>query len=76
MLLKLSPASQCQPTLFAAGDSEKSIRLMQAMDQPNRDNGRGTLFHAHEGVAKSWAMKRGRITAAYTTSWEGLPGVE
>jgi DNA polymerase V len=75
MLLELSPASQCQPALFAAGDSEKSIRLMQAMDQLNRDYGRGTVFYAREGIAKSWAMKRGRMTAAYTTSWEGLVGV-
>lgn len=75
MLLELSPASQCQPTLFAAGDSEKSIKLMQAVDQLNRTYGRGTAFLAREGVTKSWAMKRGRMTAAYTTSWDGLVGV-
>ena len=48
-----APKTYSQPTLFAAGDSEKSIRLMQVMDQLNRICGRGTLFHAREGVPKA-----------------------
>ncbi|MFO7541536.1 MAG: Y-family DNA polymerase [Thiobacillus sp.] len=49
--------------------------LMQVIDRANALWGRGTLRLASEGIAKPWHMRRERVSPAYTTRWEDLPGV-
>ena len=48
-------------------------RLMAVMDSVNRRAGRGTLQLASAGTRNAWAMKRERMTPAYTTQWKELP---
>lgn len=78
-LLDLAPKAQQQFSLFAkaggAGDI-KSERLMGALDSINQRFGRSTLRVAAEGIDKSWRMRRGNLSPAYTTSWDGLATVK
>ena len=48
---------------------------MQVMDRINARWGRGTLRSAAEGVARSWRMKRERVSPGYTSRWDQLPKV-
>lgn len=75
MLLDISPANAVQSCLFHEGDGEKATALMQVTDQLNQRYGRKTVFFASEGVRQTWAMKRDRMTQAYTTKWNELPVV-
>ena len=75
MLMDISSAQHIQQSLFDEGDSEKAQVLMQTIDSINREFGKHTLFFAREGIHKSWAMKRGRMTPAYTTRWSDVPSV-
>lgn len=75
MLVDISPADQLQLGLFETGDSAQSQALMQCVDQLNRRYGRGAVFFASEGTRQSWAMKRERMTQAYTTKWSEVPVV-
>ncbi len=75
MLLDISQANAMQGHLFQERDSEKAIALMSAIDQLNRIYGRRAVFFASEGCSKQWAMKRERMTQAFTTRWEDVPVV-
>lgn len=72
MLLDISSAEACQQSLFAAGDDEKSARLMKVVDQLNQTYGKKSIFFAREGTQQAWAMKRQHLTPAYTTRWSDL----
>lgn len=72
MLLDISSAAVCQQSLFTAGDSEKSARLMATVDQLNQTFGKKSVFFAREGTQQAWAMKRQNVTPAYTTKWSDL----
>jgi DNA polymerase V len=48
-------------------------RLMTVMDRVNRRSGSGTLKLGSSGIHSAWAMKREKMTLAYTTRWEELP---
>lgn len=61
---------------FAPALTEDSCSLMQALDSVNRKYGRSTLFFGSEGTSRAWAMKRERLTPAYTTRWEQLRRVK
>uniref|UniRef100_UPI0024E1A3EB DUF4113 domain-containing protein n=1 Tax=Fluviibacter phosphoraccumulans TaxID=1751046 RepID=UPI0024E1A3EB len=77
MLLDLVPLGQRQPSLFAA-EGEESSRpqaLLQVLDEINGRYGRRTLQFAAEGIARSWTMRRERLSPGYTTRWEELPKV-
>ncbi|WP_318356757.1 translesion error-prone DNA polymerase V subunit UmuC [Enterobacter sp.] len=41
--------------------------LMQALDELNKKQGRGTLFFAGQGIAQEWQMKREMLSPRYTT---------
>lgn len=77
-LMNLVPKAQQQFSLFAkaggAGDI-KSERLMGALDNINQKFGRSTVRVAAEGIEKSWKMRRGNLSPAYTTSWDALATV-
>ncbi|PZD70184.1 hypothetical protein C1752_17113 [Acaryochloris thomasi RCC1774] len=75
MLLDISQANTMQGHLFQERNSEKAITLMNTVDQLNRLYGRRAVFFASEGCDQQWAMKRQRMTQAYTTRWEDLPVV-
>ena len=76
MLQELSPKMARQISLFqdTEGD-ERSERLMSVLDDVNQKWGRGTVRLLSEGFDKSWEMRRGNLSPAYTTNWDELPKV-
>lgn len=76
MLCELQPKSVVQGCLFSASAAvEQSEAVMRAMDAINARWGTGTLRSSAEGVSKDWQMRRGNLSPAYTTSWDGVPSV-
>jgi DNA polymerase V len=76
MLSDITSASVIQSTLFTDTlASEKSLKLMAAMDGINLRMGKGAIHLASDGVAQSWRMNRGSMTPAYTSDWNELPVV-
>jgi DNA polymerase V len=53
-------------------DTPQSKALMETIDRLNRKQ-RSTVYFASEGIEKSWAMKRGKMSPQYTTKWDELP---
>jgi DNA polymerase V len=49
---------------------------MSVLDGINTKYGRGTMRLAAEGVDKTWQMRRGNLSNAYTTDWNGLAVVQ
>jgi DNA polymerase V len=75
MLLDISPASAIQGCLFERGDCDRDLLLMATVDRLNQEYGKRAVFFASEGCTQQWAMKRERMTQAYTTRWEDVPVV-
>ena len=77
MLLDLAIENAEQRLLFAEtpNDSERSNRLMDALDRINRTRGRGAVHYAGEGLGERWRMRQKLKSAASTTGWAGVPGV-
>lgn len=72
-LMNLSPQAQEQEYLFDEkyqGSSRQ--RLMDVMDQYNRQSNSGKLFMAAEGLGKPWFMKQAHKSKRFTTRWEEL----
>ncbi|MBR9883769.1 MAG: translesion error-prone DNA polymerase V subunit UmuC [Oceanospirillales bacterium] len=64
-----------QPGLFdPVSQRPKSQELMTVLDQIN-GSGHGRVFFAGQGTQQAWAMKRGKLSPAYTTRWADLPRV-
>ncbi|MDP8568260.1 Y-family DNA polymerase [Methylophilus aquaticus] len=73
----LVPAHRIQQDLFHdSAPTEKSSRLMQALDAVNRKMGKATLRLASEGKQQAWQMKQDRKSPGYTTDWRGLLQVD
>lgn len=51
-------------------------RTLDPLDPVSQRYGRGALRLAAEGIDRSWQMRRGNLSPAYTTSWEGLAVVK
>ena len=49
--------------------------VFKLMDGINARMGKASIKLDGEGVDKSWAMKRGRVSAAYTTDFHALAAV-
>lgn len=64
-----------QRALFSTIDPDKRARLMAAVDEINRENGRGTIFPAQCGIEREWKMQANRKSPSYTTSLADLPNV-
>lgn len=76
MLMELQPKLQRQVTLFEDPAAiARRDRLNQAMDRINSRYGRRTVSLMGAGIEKSWSMKAGNRTPAYTTDWHNLPTV-
>jgi DNA polymerase V len=78
MLLDLAPECAEQGVLFAEtpGDTERSNRLMNALDRINRTRGRGAVHYAGEGLGDRWRMRQKLKSAARTTGWADVPLVK
>ncbi len=74
---ELVPAHSVQQDLFHdSAPTEKSLRLMQALDAVNHKMGRATLRLASEGKQQPWQMKQARKSPGYTTDWRELLQVD
>lgn len=72
MLLDLTPSPEVQGSLFETPDSPSSKARMKALDAINQKYGKGTLVYASAGTKRTWDMRRGYMSQAYTTSWDQL----
>ena len=68
----LESADVRQGDLFATEGQGESSKLYKVVDSLNARFGRGTVFSLGEGIGKPWRMKRGMLTASYTTDWGQL----
>jgi DNA polymerase V len=55
---------------------ESSKGLMRAMDRINARYGKNTVQYGCAGVERSWEMRRGMTSKAFTTKWEDIPRVK
>jgi DNA polymerase V len=46
---------------------------MQAVDRINTKHGRGKIYYAAEGLAKSWQPKQQIRSPRYVSDWDELP---
>jgi DNA polymerase V len=69
ILAELSPETQAQPGLFDRPDTDRSARLMQALDKINAELGRGTLLYAGSGLARNWKAVASMESPHFTTNW-------
>ncbi|MCY4428391.1 MAG: Y-family DNA polymerase [Halieaceae bacterium] len=74
-LIELVDRQHLQFDLFHPGQSERSTRLMTAIDAVNRRQGKGTLFLGAQGVSKPWYMRQHFSSPQYTTRWQDIPVV-
>ena len=65
-------ASVDRPRTLFDETPAQSGALMATIDGINRRMGSGTVKFLGEGVRKSWAMKRGRVSQRYTTELDEL----
>ncbi len=73
IITDLSSGDSVQGDLFSLPPQNNS--LDKAIDLINNKFGKGTLFHASEGIKRKWEMKRDWRSPSYTTSWKELPQV-
>ena len=75
ILTDLAPRGQAQPSLLDRRDTDRSRRLMTAMDAVNSGMGRGTLRPGTAAAGKEWRMRQESRTPAYTTQLADVPVV-
>jgi DNA polymerase V len=77
MLMDLRARPIVQGSLFdvSAEFDERRARLMAVLDRATAKWGRGVLAPGSAGMTTRWAMKRERMTPAYTTRWDELARV-
>lgn len=71
MLMELAPVGQVQGSLFKQ-PNPKQVRLSQLVDGLNDQMGRDSVQMAGAGTRPAWAMKRNRMSPAYTSSWRDI----
>jgi len=52
---------------------DKASARMQAVDRINTKHGRGKIYYAAEGLAKSWQPKQQIRSPRYVSDWDELP---
>jgi len=73
MLSDLVPAEGCQTDLFNTPiQTEKSARLMEAIDGINKKMGKESIKLASEGFKRPWKMKQENKSQNYTTDWDEI----
>lgn len=71
-LTDIVPDDETQQSLMVSADSEKQLRLMEAIDRINRKHGRHTIRPLAMGFEQKWQMKRSRLSKRYTIRWDEL----
>ncbi len=74
MLMDIVPMRCQQRDLFIdhSAIQVKREKLMQTMDQLNKQMGANTVFVAAQGVDNAWRMRADRRSPRFTTDWEEL----
>lgn len=75
LLMDIIPSHQHADDLFMSSISQRSVALMQVLDEANKIFGSHTLFFAAESSAQTWAMRSGHRSPRYTTHWQELANV-
>jgi DNA polymerase V len=76
MLSELVPQEGQQKDLFAySSSSNRSGKLMDAMDKINVKYRRSAVHLASEGIDRTWSMRRSFKSPNYTGEWSDLPVV-
>ena len=71
---RFSDDDNLQANLFEKMDDEKSLKLMQVMDEINAREGDGTIHSMACGVRdKNYKMKQEKKSPRYVTGWNQLP---
>ena len=74
MLTLLSDKQARQRSIFDhAAVTQRSTKLMTALDMINRDYGHGTVRSGASGFTQRWAMRNENRSPRYTTRWDELP---
>lgn len=73
MLNGLVPAARAPQTLFSTVRTDRSARLMRALDTVNARMGSGTLRPAGTGIEPQWRVKFDRRSPSWTTNWDEVP---
>ena len=74
MLTLLSDKQARQVSIFDnMAATQKSTRLMCALDAINRDYGHGAVRSGVSGFTQHWAMRNENRSPRYTTRWDELP---
>ena len=80
MLLEMRTAGETsgavQEGLFPADNKAdaRNVKLMAALDQINRQHGRGTLTIGAQGLDdRNWKLRSNHRSPRYTTRWDELP---
>jgi DNA polymerase V len=73
MLLNIRPNHIKQyDILTRQPDAEKTIALMQTLDQINHHFGKDMIFSCAQGTTQNWRMRRNKMSKRYTTQWHEL----
>lgn len=72
-LIDLADKRHLQLDLLHPGQSERADKLMSVLDGINRQQGKGAVFLASQGVSKPWYMRQQFTSPEYTTKWSDLP---
>jgi DNA polymerase V len=74
MLTLLSDKHARQTSIFDNSVvTQRSTKLMTALDTINRDYGHGTVRSGASGFTQRWAMRNENRSPRYTTRWDELP---
>jgi DNA polymerase V len=74
MLTLLSDKHARQTSIFDNSVvTQRSTKLMTALDTINRDYGHGTVRSGASGFTQRWSMRNENRSPRYTTRWDELP---
>jgi DNA polymerase V len=74
MLTLLSDKQARQTSIFDNSVmTQRSTKLMTALDTINRDYGHGTVRSGASGFTQRWSMRNENRSPRYTTRWDELP---
>lgn len=71
-LTDIVPDTGAQQSLMVRADTDRHMRLMEAVDGINRRHGRHTVRPLATGLEQKWQTKRSRLSSRYTTRWDEL----
>lgn len=71
--LELTAEDRQQPDLFAPPARQRDRRVIKALDEINRNLGRGTIRYGWPAAGPGWRGQQRRLSPSYTTRWTDLP---